>query len=191
MEKRWEEVYRQKIGEQGAQVGALLVPSLARLQLPYKAMLRNLSTAGTSLLDVGCGFANLPVFLREQGQEPATYVGIEAIDTFAAQAKKAYPSGEVIVGDVETMPVTRQFDVVCGFGLMATVQDFRPLLANLLKWSSGWVIFDCLSAKVYKGRFKPYEPAEVLEHVLGITPYVWLSHDPTEQFFVTGVNLKR
>src|SRR4051794_899899 len=66
---------------------------------------------GRSVLDVGCGRADLLDFLVSRGVKPADYIGIEAVEPLAAAAERKAHDGvptRIIRADFVTDP-TRLF----------------------------------------------------------------------------------
>ena len=79
------------------------------------------STPPSSILDIGCGFANLLDFLKNQGWE-GTYVGIDLVPEFIAIARNKYPADnnsgvKFICSDFMDYDFDVQFDACFASGL--------------------------------------------------------------------------
>jgi len=70
-------------------------------------------TAGTRLLDVGCGAGR---FVQLAAQRGAVVSGLDAAPGFVSLARERVPDADVRVGEMEDLPWTdASFDVVTGF----------------------------------------------------------------------------
>ena len=72
----------------GASFPTLLWASPATQAVRFDAIARMADLAGKSVLDVGCGRADLLDFLLDRGVRPHDYIGIEAVDVLAAEAER-------------------------------------------------------------------------------------------------------
>ena len=73
-------------------------------------------TGARSLLDVGCGFADLLDFLREQGWD-GDYHGIDLVPGLLAEARRRHPSLPLDEADIAGYEPGRTFDVVVASGV--------------------------------------------------------------------------
>lgn len=71
----------------GGGFGSLLWASPDTQQLRFDAFARLVAFTGASVLDVGCGRADLLDFLIATGQAPAEYIGIEGVPALAEAAE--------------------------------------------------------------------------------------------------------
>ena len=77
-----------------------------------------------TILDAGCGRADLLDYLLHVGIEPAKYIGIEAVEAIAFEAeKKSRPMARIVVGDFIENPalLDQQADVVVFCGSLNTL----------------------------------------------------------------------
>jgi SAM-dependent methyltransferase len=78
-------------------------------------------TAGTRLLDVGCGAG---MFLRLAAQRGATVAGIDAAAPFIEIARERVPDADLTVGEMEDLPYPDEsFDLVTGFNAFQFAAD--------------------------------------------------------------------
>jgi SAM-dependent methyltransferase len=115
---------------------------------------------GKSVLDVGCGRADLLTFLLERGVRPADYTGIEAVDELAAAAERACgagagPPARIIRADFVREPV-RLFagaDVVVFSGSLNTVDDgpFYTTVRRAFDAAAETLLFNFLSSTYLAG----------------------------------------
>jgi SAM-dependent methyltransferase len=80
--------YLNKIEEDGPGFSALLWSSPASQASRFEALQRLCNFADKSILDIGCGRADLLDYLLAHRIEPNHYVGIEAIEEFAQAAER-------------------------------------------------------------------------------------------------------
>ena len=88
---------------------------------------------GSSILDVGCGFADLCGFLRDRGIS-VDYTGIDLNPEFIETAKALYPDATFIVGDFEETKIPGRFDWAFECGIFnLKVHEHRPFVENTLR----------------------------------------------------------
>jgi len=88
---------------------------------------------GGRLLDVGCGSADLPAFLRERTWAPVLAVGV---DIKLLHVREAAPEVRVVVADVRALPFPdRAFDVVTASHFLHHFdgEDLVAVLRGLLR----------------------------------------------------------
>src|SRR5690349_20409862 len=84
----------------GAGFQALLWASTKTQRARLEAVRRLGRPAGKSLLDAGCGRADLMGYLIEQNDAPADYIGLEGVAVLAEAAEqRKYPNTRIIRGD--------------------------------------------------------------------------------------------
>lgn len=66
--------------------------------LRYENLIKDLEFEGKKIVDVGCGFGDIILFIRKKAKN-FRYIGIDIVPEFIKEAKKRYPEGEFIVGD--------------------------------------------------------------------------------------------
>jgi SAM-dependent methyltransferase len=116
--------------QHGSDFPSLLWASPHTQAARFDAIQRLADLQGKSVLDVGCGRADLLAFLLARGVRPADYIGIEAVDELAAAAERrcaaaGRPPARIIRADFVREPL-RLFvgaDVVVISGSLNTVED--------------------------------------------------------------------
>jgi SAM-dependent methyltransferase len=87
----------------------MLFPDERAQSIRFDAIARNCSLAGRSVLDVGCGRADLLAYLRARGVWPREYIGVEAQPVLAALAReRRYAHCVIHEGDFVARPALLQ-----------------------------------------------------------------------------------
>jgi hypothetical protein len=117
----------------GEGFGSLLWESPRTQRLRFEALTRVCDFAGKSILDVGCGRADLLDYLRERGIEPEHYTGLEAVGPLAEAAGRRRRKACLIVrADFVAEParLLAGADVVVFSGSLNTIES-EPFFATL------------------------------------------------------------
>lgn len=92
--------------------------------------------AGDSLLDVGCGFADLYFYLKQQGI-PTHYQGIDIVKEFSAKASALYPTAKLSTNDIFSLnPAKNSVDYVMLSGALnyVLIDNYLDNDFTLLAW---------------------------------------------------------
>lgn len=138
--------------------------------------------AGRSVLDVGCGFADFAVFLRQRSRA-VRYTGIDLSAAMVEQARRLHPRLDVRRGNVFDARLGR-FDVVVANGIFYLLgaqaeRLMRRAVRRLFDLSREAVAFNSLSSHAPdKVRGEYYaDPAATLAFCRRLTPWVVLRQD--------------
>src|SRR5688572_2349212 len=141
----------------GAGFQSLLWASPQTQAVRFEAILRITDLSGKSILDVGCGRADLLAHLLNSGVRLADYVGIEAVDALADAAEaKRLPGATIVRADFVAEPV-RLFagaGVVVFSGSLNTADDtvFYSTLARAFDAATEALVFNFLSSTSLAGQ---------------------------------------
>ena len=69
------------------------------------------------VLDVGCGLGDFLAFLREAGQVPASYAGIDVVAEFIDEARQRYPDACFEVSDLADFEGDNRYDYCVASGI--------------------------------------------------------------------------
>jgi ubiquinone/menaquinone biosynthesis C-methylase UbiE len=139
---------------------------------------------GKTVLDAGCGFGDLLVFLRTRGIRPQ-YSGLDACPPMIARCRQRFPerAATFVVGDVlEHRPAARYDYVIASgiFGLKVpgACERIRPTLQRLYQLCKVGLVVNFLSSRTPRpSPARMYlEPGEMLSTALSLTPAVRLDH---------------
>ena len=141
----------------GAGFGSLLWASPTTQAARFEAISRIVDLQGKSVLDVGCGRADLLEFLLARGVRPADYIGIEGVAALAqAAGAKRLPGATIIRGDFVAEPA-RMFvgaDVVVLSGSLNTAGDdvFYETLRRARDAAAETLVFNFLCSPLLAGQ---------------------------------------
>jgi len=145
------DVYKQRLFRYGFSAQTLLY----RTEDQHAAKLRAAGDAlaghvreGESLLDVGCGFGKLLEFYAPRGP----YLGIDLVEEFVLEARRRFPDGIFLVGDV--VDSARRADWISLVGVLSSVPDPERLLRHCLQRVGRGAVFDVTVARRLPPSFK-------------------------------------
>lgn len=174
--------YIRAAARHGSHFPALLWASPQTQSARFDAIERLGCLGGKSVLDVGCGRADLLEFLLRRGVEPADYFGIEAVGQLADAARETVRAsgirGSVLMTDFIREPL-RLFcgaDVIVFSGSLNTVEDgaFYDTLRRAFDAAAETLVFNFLCNSYLAGAeyLRWRRPRDVLDFSLQLTPNV-------------------
>ncbi|MBT3277654.1 class I SAM-dependent methyltransferase [Candidatus Thioglobus sp.] len=117
--KRHQHAFRQF----GHHPNALLWSGIKIQYLRFEQLAKINIQTRDSLLDVGCGFADLNFYLTQQNI-PTQYQGIDIVEDFIVKAKVLYPKAQLSVNDLFTLdPEPNSIDYLMLSGALNYVID--------------------------------------------------------------------
>lgn len=139
---------------------------------------------GRSLLDAGCGFGDLLVFLRMRGIRPR-YTGLDVCPPMIEHCRRRFPerANSFSVGDVLSFRPAGRFDFVVASGIFGykapgACERIEPTLRHLYSLCSHGLVVNFLSNRA--PRLSPArlyaDPAAMLSLAHQLTPAVRLDH---------------
>ena len=184
--------YRHAVDRHGARFESLLWNSVETQQARFRAITDLIDLRGRSILDAGCGRADLAVWLVQQHIEWDRYIGVDAIPEMLAHARSLnLPRAQFHLVDFITDDRAFLCDgdapqIIVFSGSLNTIP--RVLTARALE--RAWrdcreaLVFNFLSAGNTRtltdapaGHAQKLPPSGVLRWALARTPDVTLKHD--------------
>lgn len=150
--------------------------------LRFEAFLLHHDLAGSSVLDVGCGLADLYAHLRRR-EIPVDYTGYDLSPEMIRHCRARYPGLRFEAGDFLTFEPTGRFDFTVAFGIHnIRVPGVRHILERVTRrqfeLSTIAAHVSVLSDRdTYATHIQAWRAEEILGLALAITPYVALRHD--------------
>ena len=168
--------YVRAASRHGAGFSSLLWASPRTQTARFAALTRLVGLNDKSLLDVGCGRADLLDFLLERNIRPAHYVGLEGVPALAEAAEaKRHPDAMIVRADFVREPL-RLFvgaDVVVFSGSLNTLDDdaFYTTLRRAVDATADAVAFNFLGSPYLAGAdyLRWRRPADVLRFCKGLS----------------------
>ncbi len=125
----------------------------------YLSLLKNLNISpkgiSSSALDIACGTGVLAAALAKDGY---AVTGVDLSSQMLEVAHNSYPELELLVADMRTLHLQRQFDLVtCSFdslNYLLTVEDLRLAFCRVAEHllPGGNFLFDLNTAKLYEDK---------------------------------------
>jgi hypothetical protein len=137
----------------GGGFGSLLWASVETQEARFGAFARAVPMKGASLLDVGCGRADLLDYLHRIGQAPAEYLGIEAVPELADAAERG--GARVLRKDFVAEPrcLFTGSDIIAISGSLNTAKDvaFYDTIRRAYDAAAKHLVFNFLSSSYLAG----------------------------------------
>jgi SAM-dependent methyltransferase len=171
--------YQRAASRHGAGFSSLLWASPHTQAVRFAALTRLVGLNGKSILDVGCGRADLLDFLLARNLHPAHYVGLEGVTALADAAEtKHHPDSMIVRGDFVREPL-RLFvgaDVVYFSGSLNTLDptSFYATIRKAYEATAETLVFNFLASPDLAGvsYLHWHQPAEVWAFCKTLTPGV-------------------
>lgn len=139
--------------------------------------------SNTSVLDVGCGFADFAdyLFKRHHGVQ---YHGLDLSFEMISQARLAYPGLDLRVGNILELPSQETYDIITSNGIFYLLGEdaslqMQTLVYAMYERSRKGIVFNSLSSWAStqdKGEYYA-NPLEVLEWCRKLSPWIVFRHD--------------
>jgi hypothetical protein len=123
----------------------------------FDAICRIHRLAGKTVLDAGCGRADLMGYLVDNSIHPAEYIGLEAVEQLARQAElRRYPATRILRGDFvrEPLKLFVGADVIVFSGSLNTLPPgaFHTTLRHAFEAAGEAVVFNFLCSPALAGQ---------------------------------------
>ncbi len=176
--------YLSAASRHGGNFNALLWASPRTQELRFAALTRLVNLHNSSILDAGCGRADLLDYLIARRITPSRYVGLDGVPALADTAQTKRPERALIVrGDFVTDPMQLFVgaDVVYFSGSLNTLDpsDFYATLGHAYQAAVQTLVFNFLASPALAGvSYLRWHPrAEVLAFASTLTKNVTLLDD--------------
>ncbi len=136
----------------------------------FQVLVDNVELSGASLLDVGCGLADLWGFLKSR-KIPADYTGVDITEGILALARAQHPDARLECVDIFARDPygSKRFDVAFCSGIfnleLGNNRQFLPAaIERLFELARRYVVFNLLHVRARRkyAHCAYYDPAEVL-----------------------------
>lgn len=173
------EPYHRALRRHGAGFGALLWATPQTQVARFEALSRACDFADRSVLDAGCGRADLLDWLIRRGTRPSWYVGLEAIEELATLARaKSLPDCQIVQADFLREParllVGAQIVVFCGSLNTLSPGEFSEAIRRGFEAAQDVLLLNFLSSPTRAGAswLTWHDPGDVDRFARTLTPHV-------------------
>ena len=175
--------YNELVDRYGHDPRACDASSAASLELRYNVLAGVCDLSGLSVLEVGCGFGDLGVYVRARFPG-IRYTGVDLSPRMVEEARRCHPELEFSCGDLMAMPDGAQYDVVLAQGIFYLLREdadarTQAMIAKMFALARKAVAFSAISS--WTTRKTPGEhyldPATLIETCRALTSKVVLRHD--------------
>lgn len=178
--------YRSRLNKYGAGIEALASGTEERRTIRFDVLTKVGIVDGSSVLDVGCGFADYFDYANELGIN-IQYTGIDIVPELIQSAKNSKPEIDLEVRDLQESPYPPgSFDYVISsqvfnyrFSKQKNEQLVKEMLKLMYETARHGVAVDFLTSYVdfQQDELFYYEPEELFRYSKSLTKRVSLKHD--------------
>jgi SAM-dependent methyltransferase len=175
--------YNQLVGKYGHDPRACDYGRVESQEIKFMVLSEVMALQNSSVLDVGCGFADFATFLRNKfvGLQ---YAGIDLCSAMVDEAKRSHPDLDLRTANISSASFNRTFDVVTANGIFYLLGDqawpmMQQMIERMYALATSAVAFNSLSAWATDkdaGEFYA-DPLATLDFCRRLTPWVALRHD--------------
>ena len=182
-QQRIADYYDRLVDQYGHDPRACDASSSQALETRYGVLSEVADLNSKSVLEVGCGFGDLGVFLRKK-YPTVQYVGIDVASRMIGEARRAHPDLSFRHHNLLNMSAAEQFDVVLAQGIFYLLGEdaeskMRLLIEKMFSLSKEAVAFCAISSWASKKLAEEFyaDPAKLLVCCRTLTPNIVLRHD--------------
>jgi len=132
----------------------------------------------SSILDLGCGFGDFFIYLRDNSNLPESYKGADAVSAMVEKAKTRVPDAFVLDFLEERIP-SADYIVASGSLNVLTYPETRKVIQKAFEASRKAFIFNIMSthADFYEPGYNYFSPSEMIGYCMSFTRRVILRSD--------------
>jgi ubiquinone/menaquinone biosynthesis C-methylase UbiE len=177
--------YTRLVGRHGNSVRALNWGSRRSQRTRFRVLSEIADLSRRSVLDVGCGLADLNAWLAKNARE-ARYTGIDVTPAMIEAAARRFPSADLRVADTAALSRRGEgtHDYVFASGIFSkrrsnSFGDMKRCIRQMFRLARRGVAFNALSSLApgkEKAEFHA-DPVTTLRYCLRLSPWAVLRHD--------------
>jgi hypothetical protein len=168
--------YARAVKRHGPDFRALLWASRRTQEQRFEALAKLADPTGLTVLDLGCGRADLLDFFIARDTRPRRYIGMEGVRELANAAEdKQSPSAKIICGDFVRQPslMNVRADIIYCSGALNTIDndEFYVTIAHAFTAAGRGLVFNFLSSTLLAGvnYLRWHEPRRVVRFARTLT----------------------
>ena len=155
----------------------------------FKNFFENININNPTILDVGCGFADLYQYAIKKKIKIKSYTGIDINKNLISVAKSKYPNCNFIEGNIITKKISKNFDLVCLIGFinfkLNKLNNFefaKKIIKKSFQITNKVLVVDMLSTLIDSNYTKEnfvnyYNPYDVVRFASKLSPHFKLIHN--------------
>lgn len=185
--------YRERLDKYGVDIRALSSGTEERRRLRFEVLASVGTLDGSSILDLGCGFADFYAYLKERNIS-VRYTGYDISPDLVRIAKQRFPDAEFETRDIQEAGVSGTFDfIICSQMLNHVLKHennlsvMKDILSRCYSACNVAVAMDMLSSYVdfREEHLYYYQPEEIFTFCKTLTKRMTLRHEyPLFEFAV-------
>jgi len=109
--------YQKSFKKYGSHPKALYWASEKAAELRYRELVADLDFEEKTILDVGCGFADIIPFISRKTKK-FKFTGVDIVPKFIQAAQKKYPKHRFLLRDYFSNPLEEKFDIIISSGAL-------------------------------------------------------------------------
>ncbi len=175
--------YEQRLAQHGKSAQALGWRDQKQQWLRFDILSQIAPLDDAKILDVGCGFGDFYVYLKERGIR-ADYTGYDIVPSLLDIAKEQHPDARFELRDITTEAPIEQFDYVFSSGILNhKIQDnmafARTLITKCFEYATKGAAINMMTSYVdFRDDYLYYySPEEIFSFVKSLTRFAALRHD--------------
>lgn len=189
--KRIVDRHRDSLHRFGHSPAALYWSSREVQELRFRELCDIGIAAGDSLLDVGCGFADLKSWV-ERRRCPVRYTGLDLSPDLLEVATREHPDATLVCGDIFDLQTgSGPYDWVMLSGALNEALDdegsyAKAVIARMYQLAGKGVAFNLLDARhmsMFSFGLQRFDPGEMLAYCRALTPHCELRADYLDNDF--------
>lgn len=182
-QERIAQYYDRLVDRYGHDPRACDASSAAALIIRYKVLSEVCDLNGLSVLEVGCGFGDLGVYLRTE-YPSVRYAGIDISPRMVEEARRCHPDLDFRCGNALNLNEEERFDVVLAQGIFYLLREdaeaqAQALIRKMFVIATKSVAFSAISSWAIRKTAEEFymNPSQVLDWCGVLTSKVVLRHD--------------
>jgi len=176
--------YDNLVKKHGISYKSVNASSQEALDVRHKALAEVTDLEGKSILDVGCGQANIYTYLKDR-VKGFTYTGIDVSGEMIRTARVIYPNLDLIHTDLCDFDTDRKWDIVLSQGIFYklpthnSTEKIAEIITRMIRLSNEVVAFMAISTMPYGESTEELrlDPLSTLGFLYRFTPYVQMRGD--------------
>jgi cyclopropane fatty-acyl-phospholipid synthase-like methyltransferase len=175
--------YDRLVDQYGHDPRACDASSVKSLEVRYKVLSEVMDLTGKSVLEVGCGFGDLGVYLQQK-YSGVRYLGIDVSRRMVEEGRKVHPTLRLRVQNVLEINAPKKFDIVMAQGIFYLLgkkaeSKMHELIEKIFSLSKEALAFCAISSWARDKKDSEFyvDPVALLDWCRTLTTRIVLRHE--------------